>query len=222
MVQQKQRKIDNSWVFRAYRPVSDFLCRFLVNTSLTGDHISIFLMFFTPLGVYLLTTKNALAGLLILQLSLLLDCMDGALARMKGSKTPLNGYYYEAIWHEMEFPFFYLSLGIIAYRFFQNMAYLYLGIFVMASIFIINALLHRRVMVYSLKTYFSPELGYAPREKTWKTEFLRLLTCPSYVFTYAWVLYVFDFLPYMIIPYSGLYAIMLVYTFYHHVLAPRT
>lgn len=220
-LERKAGKKDNSLVFQAYRPLSNWLSKILINTPITGDHISLFLLPFTALGFYLLALGMLVPASIILQMSLLLDCMDGALARLKSQKINLSGYYYEAIWHEMLFPFFYLSLGWYSSKILGSINYFFMGIFVMATIFIVNALLHRKVMVYELKDYYNKEAGYTGSQPTLFQRVIRFIVCPSYVFTYIILLSLLGVLEHMIVAYAWFYAVVLGYNAAKHIFGKK-
>ncbi len=213
MIKQMKKK-DRSIIFGFYRPISIFLCRLLIKTKITGNQISVFLMFFSIFCFVLIAINKIILGTLLLQVALLLDCMDGAMARMRKQES-LKGVYFECMWHECILPLFYLSLGIYTWKVFNNPIYIMLGSLTAISILIINLLHHRYRMIVS-----DSGEGEKRTKMTVYERILEIFTCPSYAFTYALILVLAGLLQYMILPYFILYALLVMHKFKKFVLCP--
>jgi len=188
-----------------YQPIGWKISKIFLKTPITGNQISIFLLFLTIISFYLISIEYILTGMILLQVALLVDVFDGTVARLK-KQTSLKGEYFEAIWHECIFPFFYFAMGIYSYKMFDNPLYIIMGSLTTAFIPIINLLFHRHSMIFGIK-----EEG---RKTHTKIQYLvRWTTCPSHTFTYALILTFFSWIHFMVTFYFVFYLLLVLYKF---------
>ncbi len=197
-------KPSRSLAFRyIYEPIGWRLSRIVAKTPITGNQISIFVMFLTIIAFYSISIKYLFTGLILLQFVLLLDTMDGTVARIKNQASK-RGKYLEAIWHICIFALFYFSLGIYSYKQLNNPNFIIIGSLTAMFILIIDILFHRHDYIYGIKR----------EEETKHTKLqyiIRWLTCPSHTFNYALILAFFNLIPLMVISYFLLYSLIIIY-----------
>ncbi|MBU0628881.1 MAG: CDP-alcohol phosphatidyltransferase family protein [Nanoarchaeota archaeon] len=208
-------KPSRSLWFRYFcEPIGWRLAPLLVKTPITGNQISVFVSILTVITCIFISYGYIFTGAIILQIILILDTMDGTLARLK-KQASLRGKYLEAVWHEAVFPLFYFALGIYSYKALNNPIYIMLGAFTSASIPIINLLFHRYTQIFEIKET-DEEIPHTTLEYI-----VRWLTCPSHTFTYCLILAFFNWIPYMVIFYFTFYALLLIYKFIQFVVIPK-
>ena len=189
------------WFRYVCEPIGWRLAKLVAKTPITGNQISLFVMLLTVITFYLITfNEYILTGMILLQVILILDTMDGTVARIK-KQVSLKGGYYEAVWHECIFPFFYFALGVYSYNTFGTVNYLIMGSLTAIFILIINLLFHRHSMIFNIKE--KEETKYTVIQYI-----VRWLTCPSHVFTYAFILLFFNLLHVMVLVYFIFYLLL--------------
>jgi phosphatidylglycerophosphate synthase len=90
------------WAGRLYmRRISPYVTRFLLRTPLSANALTALMIptgLLAGLALTLPGAPAALAAVLLIQLQLLLDCVDGEVARWRGTYSPL-GIYLDQIGH---------------------------------------------------------------------------------------------------------------------------
>ena len=109
--------------------------------SLAWGILGVFGAFVMALGGY----WNLLAGILIYQLAIMLDFLDGEMARVLKVKDKIRGSYFDKFFHSTHRGLLMLGLGIGLYNTFGQVIYFYLGIWT-CTLFLIDNL--SKVKVY--------------------------------------------------------------------------
>ena len=102
------------WVRKASFPVTYLL----INSGWTANMVSVLSWFVVFAGAVLLCVNNfwcMLAGVILTNFWLVLDCVDGNIARVKKIKT-FMGDYYDAVAGYGPFSFTTIALGVAAYH----------------------------------------------------------------------------------------------------------
>ena len=104
------------WLNKYVSKVSIYVTWFLVHTPITADQVTIseyFLLFLGAIFLFFGRLEYIFIGLLIIQFTNLLDCVDGEIARYR-KKPSLTGVHLEDIYHALVpyFMFFPLAFGI--------------------------------------------------------------------------------------------------------------
>lgn len=102
------------WVRKASFPITYVL----INTGWTANMVSLLSWFVVFAGAVLLGINNfwcMLAGVILTNFWLLLDCVDGNIARVKKVKT-FMGDFYDAVAGYGPFSFTMVALGVAAYN----------------------------------------------------------------------------------------------------------
>jgi phosphatidylglycerophosphate synthase len=111
------RNSGEHWAGKLYmRRISPYVTRPLLRTSLTPNSITWFMMVvgLAAAGVLTLPGLAAAAGaLLLVQFQLLLDCVDGEMARWQEKRSPV-GVYLDQIAHHLTETALLIALGIRA------------------------------------------------------------------------------------------------------------
>lgn len=106
----------NSGLWHIYRTFSIYITKLLLYTPLKGNHVTMIMIFWGFIVGFLFSIGTYwynLAGVIALQFLLVLDCVDGEVARYR--KTPsLNGIFLDIIAHliNLSVPFIGLTIGI--------------------------------------------------------------------------------------------------------------
>jgi phosphatidylglycerophosphate synthase len=115
-----------------YRNISIYLTKLLLHTSITANHVTLFTIvlglaagILFSFGTYL----HILAGALLLQLWLILDCVDGEIARYRGS-AGICGKYVESLDHYITEPFTVVCVGYGLYMLLDAISIFVLGVLV--------------------------------------------------------------------------------------------
>ncbi|MGP8322999.1 MAG: CDP-alcohol phosphatidyltransferase family protein [Methanosarcinaceae archaeon] len=115
-----------------YRNISIYITKLLLRTSVTANNVTLFtivlglaagIMF--SFGTYL----HILAGALLLQLWLILDCVDGEIARYRGT-AGICGKYIESLDHCITEPFTVVCVGYGLYVLLDAVSIFVLGVLV--------------------------------------------------------------------------------------------
>jgi phosphatidylglycerophosphate synthase len=127
---QNSKTEEQDWYSTIFcRKVSIYLSKLLLSTSITANQVTLLsivvglvagVMF--SFGNYLYT----LAGALLLQLWLILDCVDGEIARYRKSSGP-SGKYMESMDHYITEPFIFVCISFGLYNTFHIISIFVLG-----------------------------------------------------------------------------------------------
>ena len=196
-----------------YEPIGWRLSKLLAKTPITGNQISIFIMFITLVAYYFISTEYIFTGLIILQFVLLLDTMDGTVARIKNQASQ-KGKFFEAVWHICIFALFYFALGVYSYKILNNPNYIIMGGLTATFILIIDVMFYRHDTTFNIKRAEEPK-------HTIIQYIVRWITCPSHVFNYALILAFFNLIHLMVIFYFIIYLLIIIYKVKIFVLTER-
>lgn len=118
---QKSKEQDFFFTWHFQRKISGLAALVLKNTFITPNQITMLSILIGLYSFYYFfqgSAKNDLIGILLYQLSFLLDCVDGDLARLRGNnKVKLSGMYFDylrALLLEPLLPIF-LAIGLAMY-----------------------------------------------------------------------------------------------------------
>ena len=104
------------WYNKYVSKFSIYVTWLLLHTKIEANHVTIieyFLIFISSVFLFLGKLNYILIGIMIIQFSNLLDCVDGEIARYR-KKSSLTGVSLENIYHELVpyFMFFPLAFGV--------------------------------------------------------------------------------------------------------------
>ena len=114
----KKNKGDSFWVQYLIRYVSYPFTYFFINLGWSANQVSILSWIVIFIGSLLLAINNnacMLAGVILINFWIVLDCVDGNIARTKKVKT-FMGDFFDAIAGYGPFSFTTLALGVAAYN----------------------------------------------------------------------------------------------------------
>ena len=128
-------------IFEAlYNKISKPISRIVVKTFLTPNQITIISGIFGIIGAYLLTcnsSNNLIYAAVFIQLFIILDLVDGDIARMKGMQSHF-GKWLDIFFDKLNDLLIILGLSIGVYLRTNNIYTLYLGIILMGFVFFIQ------------------------------------------------------------------------------------
>lgn len=109
------------------KPLAFPLLKILIHLPISGTHVTFFMILLGLIGASFIGFPNlALIGCIILQFTIILDCVDGSLARYRKQKS-VYGRYLDAIFHNLTNPLLFFMLGVYSYNYFNNIVYIFLG-----------------------------------------------------------------------------------------------
>ncbi|MEA3323713.1 MAG: CDP-alcohol phosphatidyltransferase family protein [Euryarchaeota archaeon] len=115
-----------------YRNISVYLTKLLLHTSITANHVTLFTIVLGLAAGILFsfgTYSYILAGALLLQLWLIFDCVDGEIARYRGT-AGICGKYIESLDHCITEPFTVVCVGYGLYVLLDVVSIFVLGVLV--------------------------------------------------------------------------------------------
>lgn len=115
-----------------YRNISIYITKLLLHTSITANHVTLFTIVLGLAAGILFsfgTYPHILAGALLLQLWLILDCVDGEIARYRGT-AGICGKYIESLDHYITEPFTVVCVGYGLYVLLDDVSIFVLGVLV--------------------------------------------------------------------------------------------
>jgi len=115
--QEKNRK-DSLWVRYVIRPVSFYVASFFKRLGFTANgvtYLSIIVVFLAFILFLLESRIFTIAGAVLVQIWMILDCVDGNLARVSKTKNPY-GDAIDAMSGYTMYGFVFLGLGMVAER----------------------------------------------------------------------------------------------------------
>jgi phosphatidylglycerophosphate synthase len=123
-------KSQRSWFPRyVSRPISIYITKILLYTPVSANHVTVSMLILGVLGGILLIFNNywySICGALLLIISLILDCVDGEIARYRKT-TSIIGKYLDRLTHIVVYPFMFIGLCFGAYTNSQNIWFLIFG-----------------------------------------------------------------------------------------------
>jgi len=132
-VYRKTRKVpDLFWNAYVCRPVAAVLVDLIQGTRVTPNQITISAVFVALISVALLVAVPGHAGLiaaaLVFELSYVLDCADGMLARWRGTASPV-GHLLDFLMDELKAFLLLAAVSVRLYREHADVRFLLLGLF---------------------------------------------------------------------------------------------
>ncbi len=115
-----------------YRNISIYITKLLLHTSITANHVTLFTIVLGLAAGILFsfgTYPHILAGALLLQLWLIFDCVDGEIARYRGT-AGICGKYIESLDHCITEPFTVVCVGYGLYVLLDDVSIFVLGVLV--------------------------------------------------------------------------------------------
>lgn len=138
-----------------YRSISIHITKLLLRTSVTANQVTFFTIVLGLIAGVLFsfgTHSYMLAGALLLQLWLIFDCVDGEIARYKGT-AGICGKYMESLDHYVTEPFIIACVGFGLYVLFDNVVIFALGALVallMSSSFVSSNLIYTLFVMHKI------------------------------------------------------------------------
>ncbi len=122
---------DNFWIRRATRPVAAIFVYFLKDKRITANQVSFLSVGWAILGAITLIFWRSYAGLLagiaFFQMAFVFDCVDGQLARLRGTDSDL-GLYVDFLTDEIRAYIFFASVALRLFLLSGQSSFLVIGI----------------------------------------------------------------------------------------------
>lgn len=184
-----------------YAYISPYPTKWLSYTSVTANQVS-FVSYLLYIVAVLLIAFNHyfILALIFLHTVILLDAVDGRLARTKNQMT-LKGKFYEYVTHETCPPLLFFAVSSYLYLLLNNVIYLYLGSFIVISRLIINSFGTAKEMI----DYRLNKKGKDSRILESKSRIINIAIATSNIPFTIWMItlgYIFNYLNYVLIFYT--------------------
>lgn len=130
--QDSKTEAEDWYCINICRKITIYITKLLLYTPITANQVTLLSMIAGFAAGVLFgfgTHFQSLAGALLLQLWLILDCVDGEVARYRGT-TGICGKYVDTLNHCMTEPFVFLCVGFGLYVLFDNISIFVLGVLV--------------------------------------------------------------------------------------------
>lgn len=114
---------------RRIRYFAAYITKLFLYTPITANQLTVGSTIFAAMGILLVATGDywyTLSGAIFLNFFLILDVVDGTIARIRNTVSKL-GLYYEFISHGFLTPFFFMGLTFGVYNNNPNFTYILLG-----------------------------------------------------------------------------------------------
>jgi len=126
-----RKKIETVWYAKyVVRPYSIYITKILLYTPITANQVSLFGMIIGICGAFSIgygTFRSGVVGVILLQFSYLLDCIDGEIARYR-KQSSVNGIFIDFLGHRILIPLMFLGATFMIYMNTQNIFMLIVGI----------------------------------------------------------------------------------------------
>ncbi len=125
-------------IFLVSTRLAPYITKLLLYTPITANQISFFSFVFVFIPAALIAFGNywlIVLGALLLQVSVISDEIDGAVARIKKTTNQFGGYYCTFV-HDFIPPILMIALSINSYRFFNNPLFLVIGLIIPVAMFL--------------------------------------------------------------------------------------
>ncbi len=214
-------------------PVSYPLFKLLVRTPITGNQISCMILILglvSPLFIAIGLKRYAIIGCLLLQLAVVLDCIDGSIARYRHQESYM-GLYFDYLFHNISVPFLFFGIGVNSYNNSGNIMYIYAGFAIFFLIVLTNML--QAVKHVITITYIIPRKKHKLISNVFKqwekihqfsreiksaknylisilTKIMNFLNDFSHIFTIVLIFVLIDMLPYLLLFYLPFYFIIFI------------
>ena len=130
--QDSKTEAEDWYCINVCRKITIYITKLLLYTPITANQVTL-LSITTGFAAGVLfgsgTYFQSLAGALLLQLWLILDCVDGEVARYRGT-TGICGKYVDTLNHCITEPFVFLCIGFGLHALFDNISIFVLGVLV--------------------------------------------------------------------------------------------
>ncbi len=200
------------------RPFVLLLLKILVYTPITANQVSILMLFSGLIGAFLIGFPDwTLVGGIILQFAILLDGVDGCLARLKNQQSKY-GIYIDGMFHNLTMPLLFFMLGVYSYKYFNNILFIFLGVGIVFSM--MASLYSFYLRMYLLAT--KKKISIAQKQQMLAARFRKnifqkiigqtIVTINrfTYIFTLVLIAKIFDFLQYLIFFYFPFYVLVMI------------
>jgi len=182
-----QRYHKSSWYAKKIRHISIYFTWLLLHTSISANQTTILQIILAIIGALCFILNRFLLGVVLLQISYILDCVDGEIARYR-KQSSLNGIFLDMIGHFSINPFIWLCFAVGIYFQLRNPLILVLGFVCLwfslpiASLTIDHVVLkllrsrrNKRQLIkeFSLQEKSAPDLQTNSRDKLKPLKFLR-------------------------------------------------
>ncbi len=207
----KQSPLKTKYDPFAYLPdyLAPYFVKLIMYTPVTANQISLVSYLLYILAAFFLAiNRYVVPTLIILHIVVLMDCIDGALARAK-EQTSFLGLYFEYVSHETGPIILLFALGLYLYNILVNPIYLYLSGLIVVALLVINSFgtAKQRIMYQNIiKTKRLPEklISSESTLKDTKNYYLvaiyNILHATSNIAFSIWIItigYIFGFLEYI-------------------------
>jgi len=126
-----RKKVETVWYAKyMVRPFSIYITKILLYTSITANQVSLIGMTLGICGAFAIgygTIQSGFVGVMLLQFSYLLDCIDGEIARYY-KQSSVNGIFIDFLGHRIVIPLIFLGAAFMIYMNSQNLYMLIIGI----------------------------------------------------------------------------------------------
>jgi len=110
------------WARYIFRPISIYITKILLHTPISSNQVTV-LWFLTGIASGTLFIFGnywcSIAGALLLQAILLLDCVDGEVARYRATSS-LKGEYLDRLGHNITYPYIFVGISFGVYANFHD------------------------------------------------------------------------------------------------------
>src|SRR3989338_2524127 len=219
VVHSKEVSKNWSWNMWAYRKISVYITCLLIRTKITPNQITAFWISLGIIGCLLLIPGGytfGLIGMVVYQIALLSDLLDGELARFRSLKDKnayLKGAYLDIIGHYTHRGLIMACMGIWAYNTYGDIWYLYAGFAATLGILLDNLYKLKKYEALcqyqkfdEIKKYYSQNVE---RKKNKFVEFLHEILRPNNLSLVLWA-GIFGFIDKLIIVYAILLPLLAV------------
>ncbi len=137
----KERPVKTVYDPFSYIPayIAPYFVKLFLYTPITANQLTLLSYLLYILSAFFIATnQHMILALILLQVVILLDYIDGALARVK-KQTSFLGLYLEYIFHETGPAFIFFALGSYLYKTLNSPLYLYLGALIILASLAINS-----------------------------------------------------------------------------------
>jgi phosphatidylglycerophosphate synthase len=109
-----------------YRRISIYITKIFLFTSITANQVTLMSLVIGLIAAVILALGHYSLGALIYLFSMVMDCVDGEIARYRNSSS-IKGVYLDIITHYINTPALFMGLSIGIYRSTQNPIIILLG-----------------------------------------------------------------------------------------------
>lgn len=126
-----RKKVETVWYAKyVVRPFSIYITKILLYTPITANQVSFLSMIMGVCGAFAIgygTFRSGVMGVILLQVSYILDCIDGEIARYH-KQSSVNGIFIDFLGHRIVIPLIFFGAAFMIYMNTQNIYMLIVGI----------------------------------------------------------------------------------------------